>query len=169
MSYAYETKLNSSYFYAVFYVSGLCQDTNPDISNAIFGNVRFNSASPAISISYERVFLQNGSIDFGGYLSVNATHYREYYRQNYIKPSLSVGIIISEILNNKNKIGAMLGGDFFPFQPSGIYFHGKLAYEYYLPKPKLGLRFFVSGNVDLDYSTYIENPSLTRKQISKTN
>jgi hypothetical protein len=149
----------------IFSLDGFCQKSSLPPRNAIFGQFKYNQAAPSVSLFYERIIIRKDQLGYGLFFSLNATNYREYYRPNYTQPSFSAGIIISKILNRKNKLEAMMGTDFYPFSPKVVYFHGKFSYEYFLPKPKIGFRGFVMVNLDTDYKLFVENPSLSRRQI----
>ena len=158
-------------FLLLFLASGLCQDTNFRPRNAIFGSLKINQAAPAVSITYERIIIRKEQIDLGLYIGINTTWYKEYHNKKEISPSLSLGLLLSHWLNQKNKIEAMLGIDYHPFiagsRPRAqVFINGKIAYTYFLPKAKIGFRGFIMLNQDIDYNLFLPNPALTRKQIS---
>ena len=157
-------------FLLLFLVSGLCQDVNLRPKNAIFGSLKINQAAPAVSISYEIIIIRKEQIDLGLYIGINTTWYKEYINHNEISPSLSLGLLLSDWLNQKNKLEAMLGIDYHPFlaasRPrSQVFINGKIGYTYFLPKPKIGFRGFLMLLQDIDYELFIANPALTQKQI----
>ncbi len=157
-------KLHAILLFLLFYsIKGFCQEPTSRPRNVFLGSLKINSAAPAVFFSYERVLLRKEQIDFGLFLSANATRYKEHRVSNFIQPYFSIGILISEILNEKNRIEGMVGGDIHPFNPLALYFHGKLAYTHYIPKPKIGLRVFIMAKVDTDYRLYVEDPSSTQK------
>ena len=152
-----------------FSVYGSCQESNNPPKNVIFGSLQINKTTPAVSISYERVLYRKEQIDFGLFILINATNYKEYHRSDFIQPYFSLGMIVSVIPSKKNRLEAMAGVDFHPYRPQAVYFHGKLAYVYHIPKINLGLRGFLIGNLDTNYKVYLENPSLTlRQQVVQT-